>query len=104
IDELIAEERETIADLSHRLRTPLTALRLDAEALSEPFDAERIGSHVGELERTLTAVIHAARRPEREGRMPSCDATAVAGERIAFWSALTDDQQRAGTVDLPDEP
>ena len=26
IDELIAEERETVADLSHRLRTPLTAL------------------------------------------------------------------------------
>ena len=24
IDELIAEERETVADLSHRLRTPLT--------------------------------------------------------------------------------
>ena len=102
IDELIAEERETVADLSHRLRTPLTALRLDAEALSDPADAERVGSHVSELERTLTAVIRAARRPEREGRLPSCDATAVVGERVAFWSALTEDQQRASTVALPD--
>ena len=104
IDELIAEERETVADLSHRLRTPLTALRLDAEALRDPAEAERVGSHVSALERTLTAVIRAARRPQREGRMPACDATAVVGERVAFWSALADDQGRARTVELPDHP
>ena len=77
IDELISEERETVADLSHRLRTPLTALRLDAEALRDPEDAERVGAHVTAFERMLTAVIHSARRPQREGRMPSCDATAI---------------------------
>jgi signal transduction histidine kinase len=104
IDQLIAEERETVADLSHRLRTPLTALRLDAEALRDTADAERVGNHVTELERTLTAVIHAARRPQREGRMPSCDAREVVRERIAFWSALTEEQGRRGEVHLPDEP
>ena len=67
IDELIAEERETVADLSHRLRTPLTTLRLDAEALRDPDEAERVGAHVSTLERMLTAIIHAARRPQREG-------------------------------------
>ena len=103
IDELIAEERETVADMSHRLRTPLTALRLDAEALHDPAEAERIGNHVGTLERMLTAVIHSARRPEREGRMPSCDATAVIGERVAFWSALTEDQGRPSSIELPSE-
>lgn len=104
IDELIAEERETVADLSHRMRTPLTALRLDAEALADPADAERVSNHVSELERTLTAVIRAARRPEREGRMPSCDASGVVGERVAFWSALAEDQERPSTVALPDHP
>ena len=104
IDELIAEERETVADLSHRMRTPLTALRLDAEALADPADVERVGNHVSELERTLTAVIRAARRPEREGRMPSCDATEVVRERVAFWSALAEDQERASVVALPDQP
>jgi signal transduction histidine kinase len=104
IDELIAEERETVADLSHRLRTPLTALRLDAEALRDPAEAERMGAHASTLERMLTAVIRAARRPQREGRMPSCDATAVVGERVAFWSALTEDQERASAVTLPDRP
>jgi signal transduction histidine kinase len=101
IDELIAEERETVADLSHRLRTPLTALRLDAEALREPAEAERIGGHVTALERMLTAVIHAARRPQREGRMPSSDATSVVGDRVRFWSALAEDQGRTATVEVP---
>lgn len=36
--------------------------------------------------------------------MPSCNATAVVGERVAFWSALADDQSRARTVELPDQP
>jgi signal transduction histidine kinase len=101
IDQLIAEERETVADLSHRLRTPLTALRLDAEALRDPADAERVGGHVSTLERMLTAVIRAARRPQREGRIPSCDATSVVAERVEFWSALAEDQERASSVSLP---
>lgn len=104
IDQLIAEERETIADLSHRLRTPMTALRLDAEALRDPVEAERVGGHVSTLERMLTAVIRAARRPQREGRVPSCDATAVVAERVEFWSALAEDQGRTVTVLLPDVP
>ncbi len=104
IDELIAEERETVADLSHRLRTPLTALRLDAESLSDAAEAERVGTHVSALERMLTAIIHAARRPQREGRMPSCDATAVVGARVRFWSALADDQDRASTLSVPQHP
>ncbi|MDT4939864.1 MAG: hypothetical protein QOG80_3535 [Pseudonocardiales bacterium] len=104
IDELIAEERETVADLSHRLRTPLTALRLDAEALRDPAEAERVGAHVSTVERTLTAVIHAARRPQREGRLPSSDAAAVVAGRVQFWSALAEDQGRDTTVELPDRP
>jgi signal transduction histidine kinase len=104
IDELIAEERETVADLSHRLRTPLTSLRLDAEALRDPVEAERVGTHVSALERTLTAVIHAARRPQREGRMPSSDATSVVADRVTFWSALADDQGRTASVELPSGP
>ncbi|WP_375489721.1 HAMP domain-containing protein [uncultured Jatrophihabitans sp.] len=104
IDQLIAEERETVADLSHRLRTPLTALRLDAEALRDRDDAERVGAHVSALERMLTAVIRAARRPQREGRMPSCDADAVVRDRVMFWSALAEDQGRTGSSELPGQP
>jgi signal transduction histidine kinase len=99
IDEVIAAEREAVADLSHRLRTPLTALRLDVEALPEP-DREEIGRHVTSLERTLTAVIHAARRPQREGRVPRSDAVGVVCDRVQFWTPLLEDQRRAVTLDL----
>ena len=34
--ELLAGERAAVGDLSHRLRTPVTALRLDAEAVADP--------------------------------------------------------------------
>ena len=104
IDELIDEERETVADLSHRMRTPLTALRLDADTLRDPDEAERIGEHTATLERTLTAVIRSARRAEREGLVPSCDATAVVAERTEFWSPLAEDQGRQVDVELPPRP
>ena len=40
IRELIWQERESIADLSHRLRTPLTALRLELEDLADSADPD----------------------------------------------------------------
>ncbi|WP_112246835.1 HAMP domain-containing sensor histidine kinase [Kribbella monticola] len=104
IDEVIAVEREAVADLSHRLRTPLTALRLQVEALPDRDRAEELNVQVNSLERTLTAVISAARRPQREGRVPHCDAVAVTRDRAAFWEPLFEDQGRELTLDLPTPP
>ena len=104
IDDLLAAERETVADLSHRLRTPLTAVRLDVEGLPASERTEELESHLDHLERTLTAVIRAARRPEREGVRPRCDATEVLRERVDFWRPLAEDQDRSVELDLPDRP
>jgi signal transduction histidine kinase len=101
IDEVIAVEREAVADLSHRLRTPLTALRLQVEALPDRERAEELNTQVTSLERTLTAVISAARRPQREGRVPHCDAVEVTRARAAFWEPLFEDQGRELALDLP---
>ncbi|MFD7154617.1 sensor histidine kinase [Kribbella sp. NPDC059898] len=104
IDEVIAVEREAVADLSHRLRTPLTALRLQVEAMPDRDSAEELNTQVTSLERTLTAVISAARRPQREGRVPHSDAVEVTRQRAAFWEPLFEDQGRELALDLPNAP
>ncbi|WP_448627354.1 HAMP domain-containing protein [Geodermatophilus sp. URMC 64] len=103
IGELLAAERESAADLAHRLRTPLTALRLDAESLPSP-DRERLLDDVDALGRTVDEVISEARRPVREGLGAACDATAVVADRVAFWSLLAEEERRDVGLDLPDGP
>ena len=103
---LLANERESIADLSHRLRTPVTALRLDAEALADPEERARLSGDVDHLVAQVDAVIQHARRPVRgqANRPRSCDLTTVVRERMAFWESLAREQGRPTTVELPPEP
>lgn len=100
IEELLAAERETVADLSHRLRTPLMAVRLDVEALPNTPQRAELEDHLSALERTLTAVIRAARRPQREGAVPRADTLLVLRERFEFWNALLEDQGRETSLQL----
>lgn len=102
IGELLAEERETVADISHRLRTPLTGLRLEAESLRDPAEADRIAARVDALEKAVTSVILDARRRTRE--KGSCDAAVVVRDRAEFWSVLAEEQERAFTVSVPEAP
>jgi signal transduction histidine kinase len=92
IRELVWQERENLADLSHRLRTPLTALRLEVDATADPQTRDRIGEQVRALEGAVTALIEDSRRRGTPARW--CDATAVVAARAAFWSVLAEDQQR----------
>jgi signal transduction histidine kinase len=103
IGELLAAEREGAADLAHRLRTPLTALQLDVEALPAA-DRERLLDDVDALSRGIDEVISEARRNVREGLAAHCDAAAVVRERVRFWSVLAEEEGRRVTVDLPAEP
>jgi len=102
--ELLASERAAVGDLSHRLRTPVTALRLDSEAVTDPDLAQRLGEHITVLQRTVDAIVQEARRPVRTDLTPSCDATATVARRVEFWRALAEDQGRAMTVRLPERP
>ncbi|MCW2860105.1 MAG: two component system histidine kinase [Actinoallomurus sp.] len=91
VEALLAAERELVADLSHRLRTPLTAMRLNAAALGSEPAAEQTRLAVSRLEEEVDQIIGAARRPK--GRA-LCDAAEVLRDRMAFWSALAEDQGR----------
>jgi signal transduction histidine kinase len=104
ITELLAQERATVADLSHRLRTPLTALRVDVESLTVRDVRDRLVADLDAVDRTVDDVIRQADRPVREGVGTSCDATVVVGERVRFWSALAEDEQRRVEVRLPARP
>jgi signal transduction histidine kinase len=97
-------ERELAADLSHRLRTPLTALRLDVETLGDGTDAKRIKEAVGTLEREIDTIIRTARRPLSERGPGQCDVSEVINERLAFWSALAEDQDRSWQLQGADQP
>jgi signal transduction histidine kinase len=97
---LLANERELVADLSHRLRTPLTALRLDAETLDDHHAAERIRHAISNLELEVDDIIRTARKPRlavaaaEPGEAGRCDASEVVRERLRFWSAVAGDQGR----------
>ncbi|MFD4033612.1 ATP-binding protein [Streptomyces sp. NPDC058637] len=98
--QLLANERELAADLSHRLRTPLTVLRLNAASLGEGPAADQTRAAVEQLEREVDTIIRTAReqRPRTQGLQTGagagCDASEVIRERMGFWSALAEDEGR----------
>jgi signal transduction histidine kinase len=99
VEQLITSEREMVADLSHRLRTPLTALRLNAAGLGDGQAARQTQESVMRLELEVDKIIRTARagtqaRSTAPLTSAVCEVSAVARERIAFWSALAEDQER----------
>ena len=106
-------ERELVADLSHRLRTPLTVLRLDADALDSddtsigsftPAELDRrrtirrIRQAIVTLEGEVDSLINTTRKAvAAQVAAPEdglCDASEVVRDRMVFWSALAGDQDR----------
>ncbi len=106
--QLLANERELAADLSHRLRTPLTVLRLNAASLGEGDTADQTRAAVAQLEAEVDRIIGAAR--EQRAQSPgtphpvASDAAEVIRERMAFWSALAEDEGREARVAGAERP
>lgn len=100
---LLTRERELVADLSHRLRTPLAVLRLDAEQLGDGDAADRLRDDVDLLERGLGNLIREARR-QPAGPPAVLDLGGLVRERTAFWAVLAEEQGRPWTVAVPAEP
>jgi signal transduction histidine kinase len=95
---LLDKERELAADLSHRLRTPLTALRLDAEAMPPGPIAERMRQACDLLDEELEAIITGARLGIEARGQERSDLVEVLADRLAFWSVLAEDQERPWEV------
>ncbi len=104
IDELLRTEREAAADLAHRLRSPVTALRLDAELVADPDLGSRLREHIEGLQRTVDTIVADARRPVREAWHGSCEVVEVVTQRVRFWTALAEDQNRQVDLVVEVEP
>ncbi|NUT37275.1 MAG: HAMP domain-containing histidine kinase [Hamadaea sp.] len=97
-------ERELAADLSHRLRTPLTALRLDADSLPHGAARERMQDAIEALETEIGAIIVEARRSIADRAGDATDLVEVVADRLAFWVVLAEDHGRPWEVVGGDEP
>ncbi len=105
VDELRAADREQLADLSHDLRTPITALRLDVELLGSSTDRDRLVGDVERLEAAVSGLIATARRG-RDATLDSgpADLAAITRARLSFWSVAAGERTRLFAVAVPPEP
>ncbi|MDX6647437.1 MAG: hypothetical protein QOK40_3164 [Miltoncostaeaceae bacterium] len=100
IAELVQRERAFSANVSHQLRTPLTAIRLRLEELADAPDAAvrqeaRAALEQSErLERTVEDLLALARHG-RAGAVAPIDAASLLRQRVSAWLPTYRRQRRA---------
>lgn len=98
VSSMLERERELVAELSHRLRTPLTKLRMRIDQVDDDSLAEELRNDVSDVTQVLNALIKEA-RSSLGGVAESCDAAAVVTDRVEFWSVLAEDTERPWSFD-----
>jgi signal transduction histidine kinase len=91
----LAAQRAFVADASHQLRNPLTALRLRLSNLNGHVDAAATEDHVAALEEaerlsTLLDGLLALARTERSAPLAEVDVDAAVGDRVEAWRPLAE--------------
>ena len=106
IAETVAREREFSGNVSHQLRTPLTALRLRLEEVAEIDDpqarraeADLALAEADRLDATIDALLLHARSP-RDQRVTDLDLDAVVREHLTGWRRAYRDAGRPLHVEL----
>jgi signal transduction histidine kinase len=108
LDRLLSEQREFVADASHQLRTPLTALRLRLEnlqsAAGDPRDEEELGAALDETARLggLVEGLLRLARAEESGERATVDLAGLAADRVDTWSAMAEASGVTLEIEAPD--
>lgn len=112
LGELLRSQRRFVADASHQLRTPLTALRLRLEnAMDAPPEERRaeLETAIEETERVtglVTDLLVLARADDHRPLTADADAVtdlaATVRDRVDTWSAVADNGEVQLVCDVPD--
>jgi signal transduction histidine kinase len=101
---LLDSQRAFVADASHQLRTPLTALRLRLENLEATLppaatdDLRAAAAETGRLARLVDGLLALARAEAAPGRRETVDLAAVVADRQTAWAPLAAEHDVALTV------
>jgi signal transduction histidine kinase len=96
LETLVHGHRAMLADVSHQLRTPLTALRLRLDLLaadSGPTTAAELAGaqeEVARLSRLVDGLLATARAESVTEQLETIDVVAAVGERVAAWQPVAD--------------
>jgi signal transduction histidine kinase len=105
LDTLVASQRIFVADASHQLRTPLTALRLSldniADGVDDEFvreDVEQATAEVVRMSRLVNGLLVLARAEAKVTAAEPLSPRDIVAERLAVWRPAAD--ERGVTVAL----
>ncbi len=97
VSSMLERERELVAELSHRLRTPLTKLRMRVDQVDDSDLADQLRDDLDDVTGVVNDLIREARGAADSTQ--GCDLGQVVTERAEFWSVLAEDQRRPWRFD-----
>jgi signal transduction histidine kinase len=110
LEALVHGHRAMLADASHQLRTPLTALRLRLDLLaadSGPAAAAELAGaqeEIARLSRLVDGLLATARAEAVTEQLEQIDVTDAVAERVAAWQPVADGNGVKLTAEAPSSP
>jgi signal transduction histidine kinase len=107
VHQLVETQRRFVADASHQLRTPLTALRLRLENLAasagspDVAELEAAEAETQRLARLVDGLLALSRAQDQRGSREPVDVMAVARDRRDAWAPLAEERGISLVVEGP---
>ncbi len=110
LDDLLEQQRSFVADASHQLRTPLTALQLRLENLEteidDPISIKQLNAAIDETTRlgTLVEDLLQLARTERNLPISAVDLGVIVRDRVDTWTATAEQHDISLHLESPPAP